>query len=174
MKYFRQTLHQPQLLFATLILTGILSLSVGVTKARATAANSPGVLLTAENNQYDLAILPSSIANVVLKTASQRTGLPTSSLRITNSIKIEGSSSCLGIPPGPGEACTADLAPIWQVTVAGGYQQLVYHTSIDGAKIKLNQTASWNIKLLAASSLLIIVPLLAFYAYRTRVREKIS
>ncbi|HEY9602681.1 MAG TPA: hypothetical protein V6C85_13790 [Allocoleopsis sp.] len=174
MKYFRQTLHQPQLLFATLMLTGILSLSVGVTKARATAANSPGVLLTAENNQYDLAILPSSIANVVLKTASQRTGLPTSSLRITNSIKIEGSSSCLGIPPGPGEACTADLAPIWQVTVAGGYQQLVYHTSIDGAKIKLNQTASWNIKLLAASSLLIIVPLLAFYAYRTRVREKIS
>jgi hypothetical protein len=174
MKHFRQTLHQPQLLFATLILTGILSLSAGVTKARATAANSPGTLLTAENNQYDLAILPSSIANVVLKTASQRTGLPTSSLRITNSIKIEGSSSCLGIPPGPGEACTADLAPLWQVTVAGGYHHLVYHTSIDGAKIKLNQTASWNIKLLAASSLLIIVPLLAFYAYRTRAREKIS
>ncbi len=265
MKHFRQTLHQPQLLFATLILTGILSLSAGVTKARATAANSPGNLLIAGKKQHDLANLPSSIANVVLKTASQRTGLPTSSLRITDSIKIEGSSSCLGlpslpgevckedlilwqvtveagqellvyrtnldgsqiklneaasrlsstslpdevasavlvqashrtglpisqlrieefkgiqgtssclgIPPRSGEVCTADLAPLWQVTVGGGYQHLVYHTSTDGAKIKLNQTAIWNIKPLAANSLLLILPLLAFYAYRTRVREKIS
>jgi hypothetical protein len=34
MKHFRQTLHQPQLLFATLILTGILSLGADVTKAQ--------------------------------------------------------------------------------------------------------------------------------------------
>ena len=265
MKYFRQTLHQPQLLFTTLILTGILSFGAGVTRAQATTANSPGTPLIAKNKQQDLVNLPSSIANIVLTTASQRTGLPTSSLRITDSIKIEGSSSCLGlpslpgevckedlilwqvtvetgqerlvyrtnldgsqiklneaasrlsstslpdevasavlvqafqrtglpisqlrieefkliqgsssclgIPPRSGEACTADLAPLLQVTVVGGYQHLVYHTSIDGAKIQLNQTASWNLKFLAASSLLIIVPLLAFSAYRTRVREKIS
>lgn len=174
MKYFRQTLHQPQLLFTTLMLTGILFLGAGVTKARATTANSPGNPVITGNKPHDLVNLPSSIANIVLTTASQRTGLPTSSLRITDSIKIQGSSSCLGIPPRSGEACTADLAPLWQVTVVGGYQHLVYHTSIDGAKIQLNQTASWNLKFLAASSLLIIVPLLAFYAYRTRVREKKS
>jgi hypothetical protein len=263
MKYFRQTLHQPQLLFTTLMLTGILFLSAGVTKARTTTANSPRNPVIAANKQHDLANLPSSIANVVLKTASQRTGLPISSLHITDSIKIEGSSSCLGlpslpgevckedlilwqvtvetgqerlvyrtnldgsqiklneavsrlistklpdevasavllqasqrtglpisklrieefksiqgsssclgIPPRPGEACTADLGPLWQVTVGGGYQHLVYHTSMDGAKIQLNQTASWNLKFLAASSLLMIVPWLVFYAYHTRARKK--
>jgi hypothetical protein len=187
MKDLRQTLHQPQLLFATLILTGILSLGADVTKARATTVNSPGNPLFAENKQPE-DNLPSSIANRVLKTmklpdkvasavlvqASQRTGLPISQLRIKEFKHIEGSSSCLGMAPPPGEACTADLAPLLQVTVGGGYQHLVYHTSIDGTQIKLNQSASWNILTLAASSLLIIVPLLGFYAYRTRVRAKIS
>ncbi len=118
--------------------------------------------------------LPDEVASAVLVQASQRTGLPISQLRIEEFKSIQGSSSCLGIPPRSGEACTADLAPLMQVTVVGVYQHLVYHTSIDGAKIQLNQTASWNLKFLAASSLLIIVPLLAFSAYRTRVREKKS
>jgi hypothetical protein len=174
MQHFRQTLHQPQLLLATLILTGILSLSAGVTKAQGTTANPSENLLIAGKSQHNGANLPSPIANLVLKTASQRTGLPTSSLRITDSREIQGSSSCLGISPPPGEFCTADLAPLWQVTVTGGLQRLVYHTSADGANIQLNQTASWNIKLLAASSLLMIVPLFAFCAYRARVREEIS
>lgn len=174
MKHSRQTLHQPQLLLATLILTGILSLSASVTKARATTANPSENILIAGKKQHDVANLPSSIANLVLKTASQRTGLPISSLRITDSREIQGSSSCLGISPPPGEFCTADLAPLWQVTVTGGLQRLVYHTSGDGANIQLNQTASWNIKPLLAISLLMIVPLIAFYAYRARVREKVS
>jgi hypothetical protein len=63
MKHFRQTLHQPQLLFATFILRDILSLGAGVTKARATTANSPGNPLIAGKKQHDLANLPSPIAN---------------------------------------------------------------------------------------------------------------
>jgi len=86
--------------------------------------------------------LPQSIANVVLKSASQRTGLPKSELRITQSIKMEGSSSCLGLPSLPGEVCKEDLMPLWQVTVETGERRLVYRTNWQGSQIKLNEAAS--------------------------------
>lgn len=170
MKHFRQTIHQPQQIFAALILTGVLSLGASMTCINAATANSlespQGV---APLKQRDDAKLPQSVADAVFNAASQRTGLPKNELSIVQFQQIQGSSSCLGISPTLGEMCTADLVPLWQVTVAGGQHRLVYHTSWDGSQIKLNQTASWKIKTLAASSLLMIVPLLGFYVYRRKV-----
>lgn len=90
----------------------------------------------------DEADLPSSVTNTVLRTASQRTGLRPSELRIVDSRQIQGSSSCLGLPPRTGEGCTDDLARLWQVTVAARQQRLVYHTDLRGSRIRLNEAAS--------------------------------
>ncbi len=86
--------------------------------------------------------LPSAVAKAVLQAASQRSGLSTSQLRIVESQQTQGSSSCLGIPPRPDEVCTMDLAPLWQVTVADGRQRLVYHSNMNGSRIRLNEEAS--------------------------------
>lgn len=87
--------------------------------------------------------LPLSVTNAVLRDAYQRSGLPLSQLRIVESRQIQGSSSCLGLPPSPGQrGCTKDLRPLWQVTVEAREQRLVYHTTMDGSRIRLNEQAS--------------------------------
>lgn len=86
--------------------------------------------------------LPQSVVNIVLQTASQDTGLRPSDLRIVQSQQIQGSSSCLGMSSRSGEACTRDLATLWQVTVEAGQQRLVYHTTMNGSRIRLNEQAS--------------------------------
>lgn len=86
--------------------------------------------------------LPQSVVNIVLQTASQDTGLRPSALRIVQSQQIQGSSSCLGMSSRSGEPCTRDLAALWQVTVEAGQQRLVYHTTMNGSRIRLNEQAS--------------------------------
>ncbi|HEY9833912.1 MAG TPA: hypothetical protein V6D26_25400 [Stenomitos sp.] len=86
--------------------------------------------------------LPQSVVNIVLQTAAQDTGLRPSDLRIVQSQQIQGSSSCLGMSSRSGEACTRDLATLWQVTVEAGQQRLVYHTTMNGSRIRLNEQAS--------------------------------
>ncbi|GEM_PF-7037576 len=110
----------------------------GMTKAPTATANSL-------ENLQEVAALPDAVATAVLLQASKRTTLPTSRLRIEKFQRIQGSSSCLGLPPRFGEFCSADLVHLWQVTVAGEPQRLVYHTNLDGSKIKLNQTARISI-----------------------------
>ncbi|HEY9668479.1 MAG TPA: hypothetical protein V6C91_16840 [Coleofasciculaceae cyanobacterium] len=100
------------------------------------------VVLDEQASTIGEADLPSSVTNAVLRTASERTGLRPSELRIIDTQQIQGSSSCLGIPPRPGEACTEDLARLWQVTVAARQQRLVYHTDLRGSRIRLNEAAS--------------------------------
>ncbi len=100
----------------------------------------------AASNNLAEASLPQTVTTAVLREASQRTGLPTSRLRIEKFQRIQGSSSCLGLPPRPGEGCTRDLAQLWQVTVASGQQRLVYHSNLDGSRIKLNPTPAISIQ----------------------------
>ena len=84
--------------------------------------------------------LPNSVADLALRTASQRTGLRTSELRIVKSeqITVDG---CLGLPR-PGEACTRIAQQAWEVTVEGGKQRLVYRTNENATLIRLNEAAS--------------------------------
>ncbi len=116
-----------------------------MTKAQTATTNSPYVRFNEAASNLSAAKLPEAVASAVLREVSQRTGLPTSRLRIEKFQRIQGSSSCLGLPPRFGEFCSADLVHLWQVNVAGGQQRLVYHTNLDGSKIKLNQTARISI-----------------------------
>lgn len=143
MRQFHPTIHQSQQIFTALILTGFLSLGTGIKLAQAATSNalenSQSVADTKQGNNFNL---PESVTNTVLREASQRTGLSTKEIRIETFQKIQGSSSCLGIPPRPGELCTADLVPLWQVTVDAGQQNLVYHSNLDGSKIALNTNST--------------------------------
>lgn len=127
----------------------VASENAGMTKAQTATTKSPYVRFNEAASNLSAAKLPeavaSALASAVLREASQRTGLPISQLRVEKFQRIEGSSSCLGLPPRFGEFCSADLVHLWQVTVAGGEQRLVYHTNLDGSKIKLNQTARISI-----------------------------
>jgi hypothetical protein len=106
--------------------------------------NGTGSILRLNQSTGDVgnANLPQSVVNIVLQTASQDSGLRPSDLRIVQSQQIQGSSSCLGVPSRSGEACTRDLAALWQVTVEAGQQRLVYHTTMNGSRIRLNEQAS--------------------------------
>jgi hypothetical protein len=105
-------------------------------------SNGSRIRLNEQASSIGSATLPQSVADAVLREVSQRRGLPTSDVRIVASQQIQGSSSCLGLPPLPGQGCTRDLRPLWQVTVEAGQQRLVYHTTMDGSRIRLNEQAS--------------------------------
>ena len=164
MKHLRLSSHQSQQMLSALILTSVLSLGSNIVFVNATAAepvgNSPEVTVEAREqrlvysskanvSQSTLnekastirdAKLPNVVASAVLREASQHSGLRPSELHIVESKQIQGSSSCLGIPPSFNELCTADLALLWQVAVEGGQQRLVYHTNMNGSRIRLNDT----------------------------------
>ncbi len=125
----------------------ITSDKAGIVKERTATANTLGSPQNVAGlKQRHRGTLPQTVTTAVLREAAQRTGLPTSRLRIEKFQRIQGSSSCLGLPPRPGEGCTRDLAQLWQVTVASGQQRLVYHSNLDGSRIKLNPTPAISIQ----------------------------
>jgi hypothetical protein len=79
--------------------------------------------------------LPSLVAKRILQTASDRTGIRVSELRIVKSEKMMA-DSCLGLPR-PGEACLEYAQETWEVTVAAQKQTLVYRANSDGSEIRL-------------------------------------
>ncbi|NEP60133.1 MAG: hypothetical protein F6K31_24545 [Symploca sp. SIO2G7] len=144
MKYFLQITNQHQRIFTVLVFISILSLSAGVTLGCQTSVaptDSPTTGVPEKNAESPSNSLPSAVTDTVLQTASQLTSLPIAQLKIVKHSQIQGSSSCLGVPLAD-EACTEDLVPIWQITVEGGQQNLVYHSNLDGSQIRFNKEAS--------------------------------
>ncbi|HEY9596397.1 MAG TPA: hypothetical protein V6D33_01845, partial [Cyanophyceae cyanobacterium] len=84
--------------------------------------------------------LPQRVADAIVRTASERTGLQTSQLRIIKSEQIT-TNGCLNLPR-PGEGCTKIAMPAWEVTIEGGQQRLVYRSDMNGSQIRLNEAAS--------------------------------
>lgn len=84
--------------------------------------------------------LPQSVTDLVLRTASERTSLRISELRIIKSeqLTVDG---CLGLAR-PGEACTKIAQPAWEVTVEARQQRLVYRTTQNATQIRFNEAAS--------------------------------
>ncbi|MBE9128097.1 MULTISPECIES: hypothetical protein [unclassified Coleofasciculus] len=103
--------------------------------------DAKGSLVRLNEDASNIGDAPSSVTDAVLRTASQRTGIPTYRLTVVKSNQIRGSSSCLELPR-PGEGCTRDLVPIWQVTVGAGEQRLIYHASSNGSQVRFNESAS--------------------------------
>lgn len=84
--------------------------------------------------------LPQAVSDLVLRTASERTSLRISELRITKSeqLTVDG---CLGLAR-PGEACTRIAQRAWEVTVEARQQRLVYRTNQNATQIRFNEAAS--------------------------------
>ncbi|MBD2742390.1 hypothetical protein H6H02_12615 [Coleofasciculus sp. FACHB-1120] len=87
-----------------------------------------------------LASLPNSVRDAVLREASGQFKLPTTELSIIQAQQYNW-DSCLGLG-GINESCLTNAIPGWQVTVQNKLQLLVYHTNSDGSIVKFNQAAS--------------------------------
>lgn len=98
------------------------------------------IRLNKRESNINEANLPQSVADAVLRTASGRTGLRISELRIIKSKQIT-TDGCLSLPR-PGEACTRIAQQAWEVTVDAGKQRLVYRSNQNGSQIRLNEAAS--------------------------------
>jgi hypothetical protein len=87
--------------------------------------------------------LPQRVADRVLEEAAEVLGLSRDRLQIIQAREETWSGGCLGLPE-PGEACTRNLVPGWEVTVRGDrqFQQLVYRTNRSGSAIRLDRKAS--------------------------------
>lgn len=153
---------QPQQIVSALILTGILSLSTGITLIESATAASRDIFLDATKSDgrrsswvyhTDYAgrflrleaqtstNLPKSVADAVLQDASRRSRLPISNLRIVKAERRQWPDGCLGISR-PGLLCTAVIVPGWLVTVEAGQQRLVYRTGDFGSGVVFDQAVS--------------------------------
>lgn len=85
--------------------------------------------------------LPESVSKAVLQDLAQRAKLPESAFRIERAQPEIWSDGCLGLPA-PGQICTEALVEGWQVTVANGNREWVYHTDESGATVRIDGSAS--------------------------------
>ncbi|MEG4074506.1 PEP-CTERM sorting domain-containing protein [Microcoleus sp. Pol14C2] len=76
--------------------------------------------------------LPEAVASIVLKNASQASGLPVSNLEIASVRQVTWTDGCMGRRE-PNRMCTMALVDGWIVTVGSGEQKWVYHTTGYGA-----------------------------------------
>ena len=84
--------------------------------------------------------LPQSIANAVLRVASEQLGVPSFRLKITKAEKKRWTDSCLGLPS-PVERCMGRLTPGWRVVVEGRGQSQVYRTDDSGFQVRAENVA---------------------------------
>ncbi|MFB8788349.1 MAG: hypothetical protein U7123_05740 [Potamolinea sp.] len=105
-----------------------------------TNRNGSQVKLNKSASNISEADLPSLVSNAVLQAASSLTGLRTSDLRIVKSEQIN-TDGCLGLPR-PGEPCTRINMQVWEVTVEGGRNTLVYRSTNNASQVRLNESAS--------------------------------
>ena len=77
------------------------------------------------------ALPPERLLGPVLADASERTGVPTGELVVTNAWRRTWSDGSLGCPQ-PGMHYTQALVPGWQVIVAAGERSLDYRLSDRG------------------------------------------
>lgn len=86
-------------------------------------------------NPNGTASLPSTVANTVIKDATERT-----KPRIVKVERRTWPNSCFGLNP-PGVFCATVAIPGWLVTVVAGQQRLVYRTD-DGNTVLFDEAAS--------------------------------
>ena len=85
--------------------------------------------------------LPDSVADAVLRAASEQLGVPRSQLKIVKAQQQTWPDRCLGLPS-PVELCASALTPGWQVVVESKQQRLVYHSDRTGSQVRLNKRES--------------------------------
>lgn len=116
----------------SLAFTGILYFCVGQTP--------PTTTNVIDNSVGSGAMLSASVEKGVLQHASQKSGLPTSALRIVRAQAHTWSDNCLGMRDSI--FCTQISVPGWQVAVASEKQSWIYRTNASGSLIKMEQDTS--------------------------------
>ncbi|MEB3179958.1 MAG: hypothetical protein VKL59_13105 [Nostocaceae cyanobacterium] len=147
------TANQQGRIFTALILTGILSMSSGLTFIKTATANQISQFPRINTRQTNTEVLTDSIqtsslprivANAVLRDVSQTTGIPRRQLEITNYQQQTWRNGCLDLPR-PNEMCTMALVPGWRVIVSSRNQNWVYHTNNNGRQLRVaNADSSGN------------------------------
>jgi hypothetical protein len=138
LKKYRTT-NQAQI-FTALILTGILSVSSGLTlikNATAAPANLP-TQTTSEvlKEKIKTNRLPRPVVNAVLRDLARRERTSTKKLKIIDYSQQIWRNGCLELPQ-PDELCTQALVPGWRVVVSNGQRNWVYHTNNNGRFLRL-------------------------------------
>ncbi|MFN6469631.1 MAG: hypothetical protein RMY36_008125 [Nostoc sp. SerVER01] len=127
-------------IFTALVLTGILSVTSGLTLIKGATAGSANFSLETSNEVSKDNIksnrLPRPVANAVLQDLVRRQGISTRELKITNYSQQTWGNGCLGLPQ-PDEGCTEALVTGWRVVVSNGKQNWIYHTTNDGRSLRL-------------------------------------
>ncbi len=130
-------------IFTALVLTGILSVTSGLTLIKDATASSVNLSLETSSDVSKDNIksnrLPRPVANAVLQDLARREGISTRELKISKYNQQTWSNGCLGLPQ-PDEGCTEALVSGWRVVVSNGKQNWIYHTSNDGRSLRLAST----------------------------------
>ncbi len=137
--------NQRQVLTA-LVLTGILSVSSGMSLVKSAVAVP--VNSTVENSNVitqntRLRTLPRSVANAVIRDLSRRQGISASNIEIVQYTPETWNNGCLQLPKS-GELCTQALVPGWRVVASDGRKNWTYHTNRTGRTLRLNSRNTTN------------------------------
>ncbi len=130
---------QPQTIVLALVLTGILSLSAGLTVMHsATSASSKLSQAASEMANGKSDRLPRTVANAVLSDLSRRVRIPSTKLKIIKYSRETWSDGCLGLSK-PDELCTQVLVEGWRVVVSNSRQTWIYRTNGNGQNLRLEK-----------------------------------
>ncbi|MEH2264431.1 hypothetical protein [Nostoc sp.] len=137
-------INQARILTA-LILTGILSVTSGLTLIKDAKGASVNLSLETSNEVLKENIksnrLPRPVANAVLQDLARRQGISARELKIIDYNQQTWRNGCLELPQAD-EFCTQALIPGWLIVVSNGEQNWTYHTNQTGSTVRLNQKAS--------------------------------
>ncbi|MFM2063732.1 MAG: hypothetical protein RLZZ507_3403 [Cyanobacteriota bacterium] len=100
-------------------------------------SQSSQIVIDPKINFSDVSQLPKTIANKVLKDAANRSGVPSSSVKIIRSTQKNFSNSCVF---NFGEVCTQQYDPVagWEIVVKVKAESWTYHVNKSGSQIVID------------------------------------
>jgi hypothetical protein len=170
-------IKQPQQIIYALVLTGILSLSSGLTLLQTATAASIKASGEAEKGEMvsngklisdrgcdddrgrdrgrddDRVVLPSSVANAVVEDLSSKIGIPAGELKIIKHSRETWTDGCLGLGTLV-EQCLQVQVEGWRVTLSNGRFSWVYRTDLTGLVLRLENQIATNLPPAVADAVL--------------------
>jgi hypothetical protein len=131
---------QPRTIVLASVLTGILSLSAGLTVMHSATAAPSNLSQTAASEMATGKSdrLPPTVASAVVSDLSRRVRIPSTKLKIIKYSRETWSDGCLGLAK-PDQFCTQALVEGWRVAVSDGRQKWIYRTDGSGRNLRLEK-----------------------------------
>lgn len=132
---------QSQKILATLILAGVVSVGSGLALIKSSVAADKRLLPEVAKESFKQNAtsdrLPSQVADAVLQSASQASGLPKKALNIVTFIQTQWAYGCeRSTFPYP---CDQVLVRGWEVIVGAGDNRWIYFKNENGSQVKLSE-----------------------------------